>query len=125
MVSLCMAKLGVAKGANMWLVASPAGVLNLVATLALHFAGVPFRTWWSGLVSILPNIFLLLLLEIRFGDCLYRLHHTGRIHFRRDAGPGNSTIIKIIKYPPVIVPSSVPGKGGVVIVGGEHGSELH
>ena len=92
-ISLSMAKLGVTKRANVWFVAGPAGVLNLITALALHVAGVPLRTWWSRLLSILPAILLLLLLDIRFGDCLYRLHHTGRIHLRRDAGPGKSTVI--------------------------------
>ena len=34
-------------------------------------------------------------------------------------------MVQITEHSCVVVTSSLPGKGGVVLVGGEHGSELH
>ena len=122
MVGLGVAELRVAEGTDMGLEAGLARVFHFIGTFSFHIAGVPLGAWRGGPVRIL---LLILLLDFWLGHCLDGLHHAGGVHLGGNTGPGKNPIVKIIKNSTVVVSCSVPGKGGIIRVCGEHGSQLH
>ena len=103
-------------------------VLYFVRAFPLSLTRVPL--WARGATGAGATFrhlldLVLLLKDFWLGDGLDGLHHACGVHLGADAWPGKGSMVQIAKNSRIVVTSSLPGKGGVVLVGGEHGSELH
>lgn len=125
MVGLCVAELGEAVGTDVRPVTGLPWIFYLIRALPRDIAGVPPGAGWTILsfLSERLSLFFLLLLDL-LGNGLDGLHHAGRVHLVGDVGPGDVPMIQVTENPGIIVPGPVPGVGGVVSIGGEHGSEF-
>ena len=124
MVGLSMTKLRVTIRTDMRLVAGFGGVLNLIRAFTFAIAVVPFGARSITFLRFFSS-HIFLLESFSLWDGFNSLHHACWIHLSGDTWPGEVTMIEITEYSPVVVTCPVPGVSGEILVGGEHGGQLH